>query len=71
MLPKSEFNPHKIIDLKGPEGNVFYLMGLAKQWGKQLGLDTPKIIEDMKSSDYKHAVEVFKYYFSSVCTIKE
>ena len=34
-------NPTKpIIDLSGPKGNAFYLLGLAKRYGKQYGWET-------------------------------
>ena len=48
-----------VIDLTGPDGNVFKLMGYAKSFAKQLGLDGDAIIKDMMSSDYEHAVKVF------------
>ena len=54
-----------VIDLTGPDGNVFVLMGRAKQYAKQLDLDGDKIINEMQSSDYENAVEVFDNYFGS------
>jgi hypothetical protein len=48
-----------VIDLTGPDGNVFKLMGYAKSFAKQLNLDGDAIIKDMMSSDYEHAVKVF------------
>jgi len=33
------------IDLTGPEGNAFVLIGYAGKWAKQLGLDSKKIQE--------------------------
>jgi hypothetical protein len=51
------------IDLTGPEGNAFVLMGYANRFGKQLGLDTDKIIEEMKSGDYDNLVKTFDSYF--------
>ena len=57
--PKREI----IIDLTGPEGNAFYLLGTAKKLAKQLGLDSNKIIKEMKSGDYEHLIEVFDSYF--------
>ncbi len=53
--PQSEI----VIDLTGPDGNAFVLMGMAKQYAKQLGLDASKIINDMRSGDYEHLVQVF------------
>lgn len=56
-----------IIDLNGPEGNVYYLMGLVRTVGVKNGF-TPSeahiIIQKMTESDYHHAVEVFKEHMS-------
>jgi len=57
------------IDLSGPEGNAFSLMGTARRWGNQLGLDTDAILDDMKSGDYEHLLDVFREHFSSVCEL--
>ena len=54
-----------IIDLTGPDGNVFVLMGYARRFARDLGLDSNKIINEMQSSDYENAVEVFDKYFGS------
>ncbi len=51
------------IDLTGPEGNVFYLMGLALKFAKQLDLDGDAIVAQMKLKDYDYAVNVFDRYF--------
>jgi hypothetical protein len=51
------------IDLTGPEGNVFYLIGQAKWYAKQLGLDFDRIQTEMTSSDYENAVQTFDKYF--------
>ena len=58
-----------IIDLTGPDGNVFVLMGRAKQYAKQLDLDGDKIINEMMSSDYENAVQVFDNNFGSFVTL--
>jgi len=52
-----------VIDLTGPEGNAFCLMGYAKRFGKQLDLDVSQILEEMQSSDYENLIEVFDSYF--------
>jgi len=57
------------IDLTGPDGNVFMLMGRAKQYAKQLDLDGDKIINEMMSSDYENAVKVFDNNFGSFVTL--
>ena len=59
-----------IIDLTGPQGNAFYLMGLAKKYGKQLSLSTDDIIADMMSGDYEHLLEVFDRHFGHFVTLE-
>lgn len=51
------------IDLSGPEGNAFSLLGIASKYAKQLGLDGDKIREEMMSGDYENLVEIFDKYF--------
>jgi len=58
------------IDLTGPEGNVFVLIGHARQLAKLLNerrgneyLDSKQITSDMMSGDYEHAIEVFEKHF--------
>lgn len=52
-----------VIDLTGPEGNAFVLLGYASRFGKQLGLDVPTILDEMKSGDYENLITVFDRYF--------
>ena len=66
---KNEMPGERSIDLTGPQGNVFFLLGTAQKWGKQMGLDTDAIVKEMQSSDYDNAVNVFDKYFGSICTL--
>ena len=59
--PKSEI----IIDLTGPDGNAFVLLGYATQFAKELGLDAEAICSEMKESDYENLLQVFDKYFGS------
>lgn len=52
-----------VIDLTGPQGNAFVLMGYAQSLAKQLGYDHKEILEKMKSGDYENLVKVFDDYF--------
>ena len=52
-----------VIDLTGPQGNAFFLMGQVGQYARQLGLDSNQIITEMKSGDYENLVQVFDRYF--------
>ena len=53
------------IDLTGPEGNAYCLLGYAKGYCKQLGKDYDAIRKDMTSGDYEHLVEVFDREFGA------
>jgi len=52
-----------IIDLTGPQGNAFFLMGQADRLSRQLGLDKEVVINEMRSGDYENLVQVFDRYF--------
>ena len=52
-----------IIDLTGPDGNAFALMGSAKRLANWLGLDSDKILSEMRSGDYENLIKVFDKYF--------
>ena len=52
-----------VIDLTGPKGNAFYLLGQAKSFAKQLNLDSDDILERMQSGDYENLVKVFDEEF--------
>jgi len=54
-----------VIDLTGPDGNAFALMGYASRFAKQLGLDPEVIIKEMRSSDYENLLQVLDSYFGS------
>ncbi len=54
-----------VVDLTGPEGNAYVLMGMAQDFCKQLGKDCGPIIEEMKSGDYEHLLQVFDREFGS------
>ena len=61
------------IDLTGPEGNVFYLIGAAKKLTRLLNerreneyLVFDEIQKDMMSSDYEHAIDVFEKHFGHI-----
>ena len=54
------------INLLGTEGNAYFLLGTAREWGKQLDLDVDKIEEEMESSDYENLIKVFDKYFGNI-----
>lgn len=60
------------IDLTGPQGNAYYLLGLAKKWGKELDMSQSYIdnmLEKMKSGDYENLIKVFDDEFGSIVTL--
>jgi hypothetical protein len=64
MIKSKEEKTSKVeIDLTGPQGNVFVLIGYAKNFAKQLGLEPNEIQKEMMSGDYENAVNVFDKYF--------
>ena len=69
VIKKKSSRTKLTIDLTGSQGNAFCLMGYAQNYGKQLGLDYKKIIEEMKSSDYENLVKVFDKHFGSFITL--
>ena len=70
MIVKKEDMERPIeIDLTGPEGNAFSLLGQAQKWAKQLGIDYDELYKDMTSDDYEHLVEVFDKKFGHFCTL--
>ena len=54
-----------VIDLTGPQGNAFYLLGTAKDFAHQLDLDWETVYNEMTSGDYENLLEVFDSYFGS------
>jgi len=52
-----------VIDLNGPEGNAFVLLGYAKAWSKQLALDYRAVQSEMMSGNYENLIQVIEKYF--------
>jgi hypothetical protein len=63
MIREKTYNAQPIIDLTGPEGNAFCLMGYARKFARQLGLNSDTIIQEMMSGDYENLVQVFEDNF--------
>lgn len=51
------------IDLTGPEGNAFVLIGHAKRWAKKLGLDPARVQSELMEGDYENLLQVMERYF--------
>ena len=62
-----------VIDLTGPQGNAFFLLATANRLAKQLGADhfqVLELLEEMKSGDYEHLIEVFDRHFGDYVTLE-
>lgn len=68
-LDELKYRPMEI-DLTGPDGNAYMLLGTARNLAKQLEMDNPdEICEEMQSGDYDNLVEVFDKYFGGIVTL--
>ena len=62
-----------VINLDGPDGNVFSLMGAAAGLGRRIGLDEGYIefiFDEMKSGDYVNAVRTFDKHFGELVILE-
>ena len=73
IRPISELHHKKpTLDLTGPQGNAFVLIGMVKQYGHQLGWEEEEIktIQDeMMSGDYENLVTIFDKHFGELVDI--
>lgn len=51
------------VDLDGPDGNAFALLGYAMHWCKELGINWKEFHKDATSGDYEHLLEVMDKHF--------
>lgn len=51
------------IDLRGPDGNAFMLLSIAKDLSNKLGKDWNLIYTEMTSADYEWLLQVMDYHF--------
>jgi hypothetical protein len=57
------------IDLTGPDGNAFVLIGTAGNLARQLGLDGKAIQKEMMAGNYENLINVFDKHFGSIVTL--
>ena len=73
MIKSKKYKNNGIeIDLTGPDGNAFYLLGVANRWAKELQFSDSyrkEMLEEMKSSDYENLIKVFDDNFGSIVTL--
>ena len=64
ILPRESRQEKRIeVDLTGPDGNAFVLMGIAKNLAKQLKLDGEMITKEMMLGDYEDLLQTMENYF--------
>jgi len=63
MAIKKKRNRKLTLNLDGPDGNAYVLLGTCKGIAKQLGLDWMPISEEARSDDYTHLVKTLNKYF--------
>jgi hypothetical protein len=66
---KTKKNTGIEIDLTGPQGNAFFLLGTAVNLARQLGLNSEEVCGKMKEGDYEHLVQTFDTYFGDFVTL--
>jgi len=66
LKKEDQYQGKPVIDLTGPDGNAFALMAHVKRWSRELDFTkecTEFIMNDMKSGDYEHLLEVIEINF--------
>jgi hypothetical protein len=71
MIREKTYGEKPVIDLTGPEGNAFCLMGYARRYSRQLGLDSDKVIGEMMRGDYENLLNVFDSYFGDYVILEK
>jgi len=66
MIKPKEHKSKIEIDLTGEQGNSFFLLGMVRSLGTQIGFDKEKISnvqQEMMSGDYENLVQIFDREF--------
>jgi hypothetical protein len=71
MIREKTYGEKPVIDLTGPEGNAYCLMGYARRYSRQLGLDSDKVIDEMMRGDYENLLNVFDNYFGDYVILEK
>ena len=57
------------LDLTGPQGNAYFLIGTAKRLCSQLGYHYEPVRDDMMAGDYENLIKVFDKHFGDFVTL--
>ena len=66
MIRKKQPKKEIIIDLTGPDGNAFHLIGVAQRLAVKLDYqpeERAQLTTEMMSGDYEHLLSVFDKHF--------
>ena len=70
MIKSKEYKNNGIeIDLTGPDGNAYAILGLAKRLCKEFDIPFKPLMEKMTSGDYENLIKVFDDKFGSFVTL--
>tara|TARA_B100000029_G_scaffold215997_1_gene213852 strand:+ start:4034 stop:4261 length:228 start_codon:yes stop_codon:yes gene_type:complete len=73
MIKSKKYKNNGIeIDLTGPDGNAFVILGLAKRLCKEFGMTKTyekDLLNEMMSGDYENLIQTFDKSFGSVVTL--
>ena len=69
MIVKKQKTNGIEIDLTGPQGNAYFLLGTAKKLANQLDLDGKQITKEMMNGDYENLLQVFDKNFGMFVTL--
>ena len=58
-----------IIDLTGPDGNAYAILGLAKRLCREFDIPFKPLMDEMTSGDYENLIKVFDDKFGSFVTM--
>ena len=70
MIKSKEYKNNGIeIDLTGPDGNAYAILGLAKRLCKEFDIPFKPLMEKMTSGDYENLIKIFDDKFGSFVTM--
>ena len=67
---KKDTYKKQVIDLTGPQGNAFYLLGLARKLCKQLDLDINEVYGEMTTGSYEQLITAFDKHFGMIIDLE-
>ena len=64
IIDGNKLPPRKMqLDLSGPEGNAFVILGTCRKLANQLGIDWEPIQKKAMSGDYENLLKIMDHHF--------